>query len=295
MTNAQEITSALGGKWHQTYGTAPCPCCQLEMLKQQNALTLSTGSGGQLLAHCKRAGCAFTDILSAAGFHVGYNSNPCSAEIAKRDEYRRMQIQRKAELAKRLWKQAKPISGTLAETYLREARGITCPLPEALRFHPDVWHGPTAQCWPAMVAAVQGVPFPAVHRTFLLRDGSGKAGLEGGDKLMLGGTQGGAVRLRKGSFRLVVVEGIETGLSLSCGLLDGPVTIWSALSTSGIRGLHLPKQPALLTIAPDGDEPGRAAANALAERAHALGWKVSILDPGNGCDFNDVLLEGAES
>ena len=30
----------------------------------------------------------------------------------------------------------KPISGTLAETYLREARGITYPLPEALRFHP---------------------------------------------------------------------------------------------------------------------------------------------------------------
>ncbi|MEM5521519.1 toprim domain-containing protein [Sulfitobacter sp. AS59] len=294
MTNAQEITWALGGKWHQTYGTAPCPCCQPEMLKRQNALTLSTGRAGQLLAHCKRAGCAFTDILSAAGFHVGYNSKSCAVEIAKRDEDLRMQTQRKAELAKRLWKQAKPISGTLAETYLREARGITCHLPEALRFHPNVWHGPTAQCWPAMVAAVQGVPFPAVHRTFLLRDGSGKAGLEGGDKLMLGGTQGGAVRLGKGSTRLVVVEGIETGLSLSCGLLNGPATVWSALSTSGIRGLGLPQKPAQLTIAQDGDVPGRKAANGLAERAHALGWKVSILDPGTGRDFNDVLLEGTE-
>jgi hypothetical protein len=37
-----------------------------------------------------------------------------------------------------------------------------------------------------MLAAVQGAGLPAVHRTYLRPDGSGKAGLEGGDKLMLG-------------------------------------------------------------------------------------------------------------
>ena len=46
-----------------------------------------------------------------------------------------------------------------------------------------------------------------------------------------------------------------------------------------------------MKTAPDGDAPGGAAAQALAERAHSLGWDVSILDPGTGRDFNDILLE----
>jgi putative DNA primase/helicase len=33
-----------------------------------------------------------------------------------------------------LWSQRRPITGTIAETYLREARGITCPLPARLGF-----------------------------------------------------------------------------------------------------------------------------------------------------------------
>jgi len=130
---------------------------------------------------------------------------------------------------------------------------------------------------------------PAVHRTYLRADGSGKAGLDGGDKLMLGATAGGAVRLTDGPGRLVVAEGIESALSLACGLLGEPATIWAALSTSGIRGLHLPAQPGRLTIACDGDKPGREAAHALAERAHALGWQVGMCDPGDGADFNDIL------
>lgn len=83
--------------------------------------------------------------------------------------------------------------------------------------------------------------------------------------------------------------GIESGLSLLCGLLDGPATVWAALSTSGMRALCLPPQPGRLTIAADGDTPGREAAQALAERAHALGWQVGIMDPGTGADFNDIL------
>jgi hypothetical protein len=88
-------------------------------------------------------------------------------------------------------------------------------------------------------------------------------------------------------------EGIESTLSLACGLLDGPATLWAALSTSGLRGLRLPAQAGRLTIATDGDGPGREAGHALADRAHGLGWQVSILDPGTGRDFNDILQERA--
>lgn len=290
MVDARSLTAVLGGRWHGRYGVAPCPICQPERRRGQDALTLADGRDGRLLADCKKSGCAFADILAAVGLRAGDWRAPDPAEAARREAERRAEAVKRAEQARRLWAEAQPIAGTPAETYLHEARGIRLDRwPVALRFHPACWHGPTARRWPAMVAVVQGAGLLAVHRTFLRPDGSGKAGLDGGDKLMLGGTQGGAVRLADGPSRLVVAEGIESALSLLCGLLDGPATVWAALSASGMRGLRLPPQPGRLTIACDGDKPGRDAAQALAERAHALGWAVGILDPGDGADFNDLL------
>lgn len=175
----------------------------------------------------------------------------------------------------------------MAATYLRW-RGITCDLSPALRFHPETWHGPTAKRFPALVALVEGGDGFAVHRTYLRADGSGKADLDP-PKAMLGAVSGGAVRPTDGPGPLVVAEGIETAVSLASGLLQHPATVWAALSTSGIRGLRLPAQPGQLTIAPDGDAPGRTAAQTLAERAHAFGWQVAFLDPGDGRDWNDIL------
>ncbi|WP_425442166.1 DUF7146 domain-containing protein [Roseovarius marisflavi] len=190
-----------------------------------------------------------------------------------------------------LWRKALPINGTIAETYLR-SRGIVCQLPDVLRFHPECWHGPSAKRLPAMVARVEGCKRVAVHRTYLRSDGTGKAAVEPA-KAMLGAVAGGAVRLTDAPGPLVVAEGIETALSLASGLLRYPATIWAALSTSGIRGMRLPSRPGRLTIAPDGDEPGRIAAHALAERAQALGWQVSLLPIPDGRDWNDILkMEG---
>lgn len=56
-----------------------------------------------------------------------------------------------------------------------------------------------------------------------------------------------------------------------------------------MTGLRLPAQPGRLTIAPDGDAPGREAAHKLAERAHALGWAVSLLPAPEARDWNDSL------
>jgi hypothetical protein len=250
-------------------------------------LTVADGRNGRLVLDCKKSACAFLDILALAGLRSGDYMPPDAATLAQREAEQRAEAEKRAAQAKRLWQEAQPIAGTVAEAYLR-GRGITCELPRTLRFHGACWHGPTAKRYPALVAAVQGAGLPAVHRTYLRADGSGKAAIDP-DKMMLGGTQGGAVRLSDGPSRLVVTEGIETGLSLLCGLLDGPATLWAALSTSGLRGLHLPTQPGRLTIATDGDAPGREAGHALAERAHALGWQVGILDPGTGRDFNDIL------
>jgi phage/plasmid primase-like uncharacterized protein len=291
MTDARQLTQALGGRWHGRYGATPCPICQPERRKGQNALTLADGRNGRLVLDCKKSACAFLDILAAAGLRSGDYSPPDAATLAQREREAKAEAQRKAGQAKRLWREAQPIAGTPAEAYLR-GRGITCPLPRTLRFHRACWHGPTAKRYPAMVAAVQGAGMPAIHRTYLRPDGSGKADIDPA-KAMLGATAGGAVRLADGPSRLVVAEGMESALSLLCGLLDGPATAWAALSTSGLRGLRLPSQAGRLTIAPDGDAPGREAAHVLAERAHALGWQVGILDPGGGADFNDILTRKA--
>jgi hypothetical protein len=287
MTDARTLTLTLGGRWHGKYGAAPCPVCQPERRKGQDALTLADGDKG-LLLHCKRSGCGFHDLAAAAGITPGAFAPPTPAIIFQRENERRAKADKRAAMARALWDEAQPIAGTLAEFYLR-GRGITCPLPATLRFHREAWHGPTARRWPAMVAVVEGGDGFAVHRTWLNPHGNGKAGLEGGDKLMLGATAGGAVRLTEGPGRLVAGEGIESALSLLCGLLDGPAAVWAGLSTSGIRGLRLPAQLGRLTIAPDGDAPGREAANALAERAHGMGWQVGICDPGDRLDWNDVL------
>jgi hypothetical protein len=262
--------------------------CQPDRRRDQNALTLSDGRAG-LLLHCKRAGCDFCDILAAAGVMAGDYRAPDLADFAKRAAEAKARAARRAEAAHQLWGESKPIEGTPAETYLR-GRGISCPLPDRLRFHPQCWHGPSGSRLPAMVALVEGGEGLAVHRTFLRSDGTGKAGLAGGDKLMLGATAGGAVRLSGGLSRLAVAEGIESALSLLCGLLAGPAMIWAALSTSGMRSLRLPPVAGQLVIAGDGDRPGREAAHALASRADALGWQVSLIDPGAGADFNDILI-----
>lgn len=297
MTCAKQITLDLGGKWHGRYGVCACPCCQPERRRDQIALTLSDGTDGRLLAHCKKSGCTFADVLAAAGIRSGDYRPPDPATIAQRDREERAQAEKRARQAERCWQEALPIGGTIAERYLR-GRGITCDLPGTLRFHPEAWHGATAKRHPALVAWVQGAGAAAVHRTYLRPDGTGKADIDPA-KAMLGATAGGAVRLTDATGPLVVAEGIETALSLASGLLGRPATIWAALSASGMRGLRLPRLGgfgglgagrASLIVAVDGEKAGRDAGRALAERAAALGWQVSIADPGDGRDFNDRLI-----
>ena len=87
-----------------------------------------------------------------------------------------------------------------------QRRGYAPPL--TLRFHPAVPHSPSALWWPAMVALVthgtDNTPL-AIHRTYSARDGSGRAAVEQ-DKMMLGPTSGGAVRLSAAGETLMVVK-----------------------------------------------------------------------------------------
>lgn len=286
MIDAQTIARALGGVWRGNRGNAPCPVCQPERRRGQDALSLSD-KGGRLLAFCHKRGCSFGEIARA--LDLPPDAFRPDAEAARAADLQRAKDEAQREgRARALWGDVEtlPIHGTLAETYLRR-RGITCPLPDTLRFQARGWH-PSGYRLPMMVARVDGGARFAVHRTYLSADG-GKASIDP-NKAMFGACGGGAVQVAQDDGPLVVAEGIETGLSLACGLLCAPATIWAALSTSGMRGLALPRIPGRLTVAADGDQPGREAANSLASRAEALGWRVTLLPAPNNRDWNDVLV-----
>ncbi|HRO14479.1 MAG TPA: hypothetical protein PLL33_05465 [Paracoccus sp. (in: a-proteobacteria)] len=237
MSDARALTLALRGKWYGRQGLACCPAHG----DRRPSLTLADAPDGRLLLHCK-TGCDFRDVLSALRERGLMDRHarpqpPSAGEIARRKAEDEACAVKRERQALSVWCEALPVHGTLAETYLR-ARGITCPLPDTLRFHPACWHA-SAKRLPALVARVDGLPRLAVHRTYLRADGTGKAEVDP-PKAMLGAALGGAVCVHEAGGPLMVAEGIETALSLSSGLIRHPATVWAALSAPGMAGLRLP-------------------------------------------------------
>jgi len=157
-------------------------------------------------------------------------------------------------LAHRIWSEARPAAGTLAETYLA-SRGLTGPVVERalkrLRFHPAALWGfddlerPVRA--PAMVCPVvtPSGPTGGIHLTFLAHDGSGKAALVPAKKMMgpqrdAEGRFGGVWLDRlPGARVLIVAEGIESALSAAV-LCPEPCHVAAALSLNRLQGGWLP-------------------------------------------------------
>jgi hypothetical protein len=193
--------------------------------------------------------------------------------------------------AARLFVASVPVAGTLADTYLR-ARGLTQGgMTSALRFHPKCWHRDEGQTrsipQPALIAAVTdgAGALQGVHRTWLARDGEGKAAVKTQRRAM-GHLLGNAVRLTPHDDILVIGEGIETMLSLSEAAPSLPV--WAALSSGHLGAVLLPEGLQRLYIAIDRDPAGQRAAERLSARATEVGIGCHVLEPQLG-DFNDDL------
>jgi DNA primase len=189
--------------------------------------------------------------------------------------------------ARAIWNAAKPIGGTVAETYLRQARQIRCALPKCLRFHPGLRFKPDAPDeLPAMVAAVTSSAggLVAIQRTFLAPDGRGKAAIEN-PKRSLGAIARGAVCLAPAASVIGVAEGIETGLS-AMELYQVPV--WCALG-SNLAGVRLPRAVRHVAIFADRGAAGESAAEKAREAFRLQGRKVTVRFPAIGKDFNDEL------
>ena len=179
--------------------------------------------------------------------------------------------------ARWLWSQRQPITGTPAEIYLREVRGITCALPPTLAYLPSTaeYHPTLVACFGLCAEPEPGVIEPpsnvdSVLRTILRHDGRGKAAIDNPKKFL--GSPGAlplVIAPPNDLNGLAITEGIEDGLSVyeATGL-----GVWVA----GGAG----RMPALAETVPDSieavtiyahDDQGRDHAIALADALDARG------------------------
>ena len=246
---AREIVKRLKGTWSDRSRKGICLC----PAHNDGSPSLSVQLGERAILFKCFAGCTREEILKALSRLRLHDSAPLAMPAAapSRDF---------TSLALNLWRNSRPVAGTLAEQYLL-ARGIPGPFPPVLRFHPKtiIGSGADRQILPALVAAVenaQGVI--AVQRTFLdsrplhvLRKPLKKS------KVALGLLGDGAIRLAPAGEELGVAEGIEDALSAMAWF--GTPT-WALGGVERLRLFAIP--PSVRRLIVYGD-PGPAAARLI--------------------------------
>lgn len=238
---------------------------------------------------------------------------------AKQERARQAEAEEKVAKQRRafdLWLGAKKLMpGSLAWRYLA---GRSIDLAELVNAEGDLKDSATSlRYWgprepgfdwlgPAMLAPIRQVTgeITGVHATFLKPDGTGKAAVPN-PKLMLGGKQGGFVRLSRGQSGLpfedvaktsmieplVLGEGIETCLSAAIALPEARV--WAALDLGNMASLPFRPEIRPLVILKENDvkpaalEQRQRVMDALMEK----GFDVREMVPTWGNDFNDTLRE----
>lgn len=244
----------------------------------------ATGEYGDLLDIIRFAipSGRFADALAEAKSFVDDSALVASARL-RANQPRRSTVARQART---LFDTARPIHGTLAETYLRN-RSIDPSLAFGLRFAPHCYCRPGAdsdrQAWPAIIAPVTDgdAALTGVHRLYLDPLGAadarlGKAPLDR-PKRSLGRVHGHAVRFGDPAQVIAVAEGIENALSIRTALPD--LTSHAALTAGNLASYTPPAAVNRLLIAVDDDDAGWWAARTLADRARLAGLSVALLAP----------------
>jgi hypothetical protein len=258
----------------------PCPRCggrdRFSISIRKGAFLcrqcMPKGGGGAISLVMLLDGCGFRDAVETL---IGERSAPVNfpklrkldAGVQSADHDRRQHSK-----AAWLWSRRKPITGTIAEVYLRQARKITCRLPPTLGFLPS--RRPDQH--PAMIAAfgfcdevepgvlVAPRDVQAVHLTLLKPDGSGKAEVEP-NKIMIGSPGCSPIVLAPPNdlLGLAICEGVEDALTAHEATGLGA---WAAGSAGRMAALAdvIPDYIEALTVYAHGDKAGQHGARALA-------------------------------
>lgn len=288
MGAAADLAAGLCSRRHKWGWIARCPAHR----DRTPSLSIREGKDGRPVVNCF-AGCDWSNIRAALQDKRLWPA-PGLDRLAPKPRARPRSEKRPQEellpYLHRLWRDAGPAPGSPVEAYLR-GRGIDLALPPILR-HARLWHTEAKLRLSCMIAAVQDGrgELTGIHRTFLRPDGCGKAPVEPAKK-MLGSCGGGVVRLSPAAVRLVLCEGIETGLSIRAACPE--LAVWCALSAGNLGGVRIPPVVNEVVIVADGDAVGLRAARRAAERYGATGRRVRLVELPRGMDANDLLRSEA--
>jgi len=280
-STARQICERFSGSWKNTKGMCCCPA------HDDNTPSLGVSIGTRaILFHCF-AGCSQAQVLEALARQDIPSTalfNGSSLPIPPKSPT----IDKPSANALRLWKMALPISGSLAERYLK-GRHIDIASSE-LRYLARTPFGPKGHVrfLPAMLAAVRtDMGIIAIQRTFLEGRTAKQAGFKN-PKRALGLLGTGTVRLvppRNGILGLA--EGSESALSAT---ILKRIPCWATLGNERFGIVTIPESVTELYLFVDHDAGGDLAEEKARAHFQLPGRTIHTVRPQiPDDDWNDEL------
>jgi hypothetical protein len=264
------IVQRLSGRWQGGYAMVRCPA----HADRTPSLSIRQGERS-ILVHCF-AGCDGANVMKAIARILG-GPVPVASYLPVPANDRGAPVER-------IWGEAGPIEGTLAERYLAQVRGIRLRPPD-VRFHPRCpkGKGHSLQFLPALLVGVfRRGNLVAIQRLFLDRDTGRRTA-----RMMLGNSRGGTWPSRFAGSRMIIAEGFES----ACAYWQ--VTGRPAGTCFGARnfaGFDVPEGRGAITLLPDNDDEGSAQAAHAATVRRSQGIDVSVERcPAQAGDWADLL------
>lgn len=283
ITSLRDLKAILGGKAYGNYLLCPGP----NHSDDDRSLKVSFDVVGRLRVH-SFAGEDWRECMDYVQRRIGVQGIDAS-KFAKFLEVDRVATDHEKTMnAWRIWNDAVPIDGTPAELHMI-LRGLGDVRSAALRWHPACPYGTGGARRGCMVAAISNIitnQFQAILRTPLASDGE-----RVGERLIIGPTAGGAVKLTGEVMpQIAIGEGIETALSfLKIPGMAG-VPVWSTVNANGMFSFPVLSDVHTLWVIADHDKAGKRAADHVSETWVNSNRNVfMVMAKRPGADLNDVL------
>jgi hypothetical protein len=273
-----------------------CPLCG-----GKDDAVISPGHTQALVTHCFKCDAPGKEILAALG--LGPVQKPPS--LPPLPKQRGDTPQKRRERLEQVLSGCKPITkGTPPWLYL-ERRGCLPDehegIPPVLLYHPHLPYYDGRQIIshnPAIIAKLEDLEYNLIslHRIYLTPDGK-KAPVPTPKKLMASAAEGAAVRAaiqldEPGCMALCIAEGIETALWLR---KRSKWPFWACYCADAMRQVQIPRGVSCVYIYPDHKPQEQKAAMAGAMRLKGEGFRVKVMSPPNGQDWDDQAMEGASN
>jgi len=284
----RELVKLVGGRMGEF--NVPCPlcgpACRTLAHRQKKVLKIWHRNEGFAGFYCVRCG--------TKGHVLDRNRNrsvyweQIKADRAKVAEQDRIEAAQKLRKARWLWSRRRPVRGSIAEKYLREARGYPGPLPKTLGFLPAY------KDYPPSLICSYGIPIEpepgilaipdenvrGVQLTRLLPDGSARElGYDARKTIGRPNAVPMALAPINDHLGLIITEGVEDALSLHEATGLGA---WAAGGCRRMLGLAsvVPDYVTWVTIQADDDHVGQRASAELSAALRGRGIDTRIFTPG---------------